>query len=101
MKHTPGPWQIDKTLWPDASWLIRSGKIGICAAWKTDDRIDRMANDEAAKANANLIAAAPTLKETNYILAVLSLQSDRYATDPEFRDAVDNALEADRVAEGR
>jgi len=44
--------------------------------------------------------AAPTLKETNHILAVLSLQSDRYATDPEFRDAVDNALEANKLAEG-
>ena len=49
----------------------------------------------------SLHEAAPILKETNYTLAVLSLQSVHYHNDPEFRDAVDNALTADKLAKGK
>lgn len=40
------------------------------------------------------IAAAPELAERGHSLAMLALQSERYARDPDYREAVDNMLAA-------
>ena len=49
-------------------------------------------DEKEAKYNAYLIEAAPEIIEALYNLSVLSLQSDRYHEDMDFRDAVDNGL---------
>ena len=86
MEHTKGPWTfVDGKYKPgDQRFTVECesnvpGMPGIIAK-------------VGFKPNAHLIAAAPDLLEHGYILAILSLQSDRYRDEPEFRDAVDNLL---------
>ena len=38
------------------------------------------------------VRQARVLRDAAYRLAVLSLQSDRYASEPDFREATDNVL---------
>lgn len=69
-KHTPGPWVADPELRlsnggslavtrlnPDGSHLV------IAEVWKTNDRIPLLRDDNAAQANARLIAKAPKMLE--------------------------------------
>jgi|LGVE01.1.fsa_nt_gb hypothetical protein len=65
-KHTPGPWEFDKTSdnWPGdtgnedilGSIIDRDGGWHICRIWE-----DVSENIEESKANAQLIAAAPDM----------------------------------------
>lgn len=107
MEHTPGPWK----------WKQNRGNNRYEHSVFTDHQIiaeldgeTNKSNDyklsKNIKANARLIASAPDLKAENdllkevnrklskygYELAVLSLQSNRYQADPEYRDSVDNFL---------
>ena len=49
---------------------------------------------------ARLIVASPAMKEAGHNLAMLALQSDRYTSDPDYRDAVDNWLTVEKLAKG-
>lgn len=64
---------------------------------------DKFGNSLEMLANAQLIVTAvnshDALIETGHTLAILALQSNRYTTDMDYRDAVDNCLDAIKLAE--
>jgi len=97
--HTPGPWNVfDSGERPG----IDAARISIIVYGVGRDSLGvHGANRGEALANARLISAAPMLKETNYALAMMFLQSSLYRTDPDVREAVDAALAANAIAEGR
>ena len=102
MKHTPGPWEISGKYIGTTGYEVGCKKhdhgSGFKIAAIRGPSCKQLSNE--LEANAHLIAATPDLLEHGYILAVLSLQSDRYSNDPDFRDAVDNLLSVCRGAKG-
>ena len=80
LKHTEGTWNAVKV--PNRNWWeIQHNEDGECVA--------EVVHGEY---NARLIATAPLLLSEGYALAMLSFQSERYATDGEFKESVDNLL---------
>lgn len=104
MSHTPGPWEYQN--WGGHLFISADhARMTVCDlrgwGYLTGSGALALPPETAAAiqdANGRLIAAAPLLKETNYVLAMLALQSDRYQSDPDYRDAVDDALGADAIA---
>ena len=88
--------------WPYT--VVRSGTevIAVVPAQSDTLTVGKMGNPikNSEFKNATLVAAAPDMLETGYILARLALQSERYTTDPEYRDAVDNWLTVEKLAKG-
>lgn len=99
MKHTKGPWKVLSGNYGGVTSINASISERICSLKETIDPKD--GNSTNYKANANLIATAPELKESGHIIAILILQSDFYKKDYEIRQAVDNFLAIEARAEGR
>ena len=100
-KHTQGPWEIKESV-VSACGEGRTQRnrqmisLSCYEVWQNQRRICTMIN----KANAQLIAVAPKLKEYGYDLAMLILQSDAYKY-PDVRDAVDRLLAIINKATGK
>lgn len=91
-KHTPGKWRVVSDALNQRDRWIESPQ-----GWRVATLNPHL---DASPANARLIAQAPALLNTGWKLAVAALQSDRYAREPDFRDAVDDLLDVCRVARG-
>ena len=95
MAHTPGPWHVSsfnhEVSKSYGNWSVLNLKIAKCHPIDIGE----------AQANAHLIAAAPELKESGHILAVLVLQSHTYQSNMDIRDAVDDFLAVETKAEGK
>jgi len=98
MEYTPGKWMINDIQRDNNRINISSKYQNVACAYRMVTSEEK--EDPETQANASLIAAAPDLLEHGYTLAVLSLQSDRYSDDPDFRDAVDGLLDVCRRAKG-
>lgn len=97
-QHTPGPWRAKRSSRAsdgefDYGILDAEGEI-IAEAF---GRVSETKRRPAAH-NAALISAAPNLADAGYALGMLALQSERYHTDADFREATDCMLSALRVA---
>lgn len=93
--HTPAPWTFTNGELPRV--ITRDGK-SICGVHKIG-RFSGQVSPEVAF-NGRLIANAPHLLSDGWTLAVMALQSERYAKDGDFRDAVDAMLDTCRIARG-
>lgn len=100
--HTPKPWKIV----PDGQGrrLVAGGRspdpvtraryLFIAEVFRPGQHEEPGAElwnyltDEESAANERLIERAPLLYDVGYRLAMLALQSERYAEDPEFAEAV-------------
>lgn len=77
-KHTPGPWTIVETKYPNiiSNWHIQIGKIEIPffpykRVYSEDKSLSAFISDDEQKANARLIAAAPDLLAFAQVIADL------------------------------
>lgn len=98
-KGTPGPWQL-KHSESKSAWNVVGSKLGgrykiarlpyfiqpdLLEEWNEGEKFEQ-------KANALLISDAPDFLKQLYNLAILSIQSDRYNEDVEFKIAVDKSF---------
>ena len=95
MKYTPGPWKSLplNAKGNEGKHVVTSGADYICIC-------DAIEGREKNESNARLIAAAPAMNDAGHKLVMLALQSDRYTSDPDYRDAVDNWLTVEKLAKG-
>lgn len=56
VQHTPGPWTISESVWPDFAFHIEGESFRPASIWR-----DGKANHGTSQANANLIATTPEL----------------------------------------
>ena len=101
MEHTPGKWE--KVATPENEVFDQALIIG-----PNNELIATVhlpiapvaLSEREAEANACLISCAPAMSEAGHKLAMLALQSGRYTSDPEYRDAVDNWLTVEKLVKG-
>ena len=85
---TPGPWHVEAFQGTDAGFSVCSSQNITIMTW------GRSGN----RANARLIAAAPTQHKALYKLARMALLTERYHMDVNWREVVDEGLAAIALA---
>lgn len=96
VKHTPGPWHVTTT---EDAYIVYGKGLPVARVGESCDM-----GDEEARANAELVAAAPELlaacREIRGVATNL-LSRERAAMISSTRDALDRAVAAANRAEGR